>query len=282
MIAYAEVIGDPISHSKSPLIHNFWLAKLGIDAEYRATHVRPDQLATYFAQRRQDVNWRGCNVTIPHKETAAAMISVQLAGYPDFGAINVVVPRGGDLWSANTDVDGIVGTIKTFHDHAFNFGAVPKRSIAIVGAGGAARAAIYAVKNLPFAASWRILVRRPEQGKTLARQMEVSAQVVPIAAESLKGVDILINASPLGMVGKPPLDLDLDQMGSGIGQPLVFEMVYSPLETPLTMEARQREFAVIDGLDMLIGQASGAFHHFFGQKVPSELIDATRDKVLSA
>ncbi len=281
MTAYAEVIGDPISHSKSPLIHNFWLAKLNIDAEYRAMHVRPDALKDYFAQRRRDANWRGCNVTIPHKETAAAMISVQLAGYSDIGAVNVVVPRGGDLLSANTDVDGIVGTINSFHDQAFNFGKVPTRSIAIIGAGGAARAAIYGLKNLPFAASWRILVRRPEQGEALARQMGLTAQVMPIAAESLSGVDILINASPLGMVEKPALDLDLDQMGS-VGQPLVFEMVYSPLETPLTMAARQRGFHVIDGLDMLIGQASGAFHHFFGQGVPGDLIGATRDRVLSA
>jgi shikimate dehydrogenase len=282
MTAYAEVIGDPISHSKSPLIHNFWLEKLGIDAEYRAMHVHPGELPAYFAQRRADAAWRGCNVTIPHKETAAAMISVRLGGYPDFGAVNVVVPRSGDLLSANTDVEGIVGPINIFQERVFKFDIVPKRSIAIVGAGGAARAAIHGLQNLPFSVSWRILVRRPEQGEALVRQMGVAAQVMPIEAESLRGVDILINASPLGMIGNPTLDLDLEQLGSGIGQPLVFEMVYSPLETALTTEARHLGFAVIDGLDMLIGQASGAFYHFFGQQVPGDLISATRERVLSA
>ena len=85
---YAEVIGDPISHSKSPLIHNFWLGKLGIDAEYRACHVRPEELADYFAQRREDADWRGCNITVPHKEAATHCVEALLPGYEDIGAIN--------------------------------------------------------------------------------------------------------------------------------------------------------------------------------------------------
>jgi shikimate dehydrogenase len=276
---YAEVIGDPISHSKSPLIHNFWLEKLGIDAEYRACHVRPEELADYFEQKKSDSLWRGCNVTLPHKTAAAQIIANPLPGYPDFGAINLVVPRAGMLMGGNTDVEGVVGPITLFHDHAFNFAPVPPRCIAIIGAGGAARAATYGLNQLGIFKTWRFLVRRPDQALLLKDQVSGDAAVLPISPDSLAGVDVLINASPLGMLGKPPLDLPLGQMGSGTAQPLVFEMVYSPLQTGLTDAARKLDFAVIDGLDMLIGQAASAFEHFFGERVPKDLVRETRVEI---
>jgi predicted house-cleaning NTP pyrophosphatase (Maf/HAM1 superfamily) len=118
--AYAEVIGDPISHSKSPLIHGFWLEKLGIAADYRACHVPSQDLPAYLASRRADPHWRGCNVTIPHKALA-------------IGAVNTVVPLpGGGLGGTNTDVDGVadaVGDLRLDGRHAV-----------VIGAGGAARA----------------------------------------------------------------------------------------------------------------------------------------------
>ena len=281
---YAEVIGDPISHSKSPLIHNFWLGKLGIDAEYRARHVRPEGLADYFAQRRGDAAWRGCNITIPHKEKAATLIGKGnlLSGYDDFGAINLVVPRDGMIVGANTDVEGVVGPINLFHELAFNYASVPPRKIAIIGAGGAAKAAVFGLSQLNFQKSWRFLVRRPEQGEELRALANGSGEVYQISAESLEGIDILINASPLGMQGKPSLELPIDAMGSGQGQPLVFEMVYTPLATALTAAAIEHGFKVIDGLDMLIGQAVGAFHHLFDADVPKELVRSTREMVLKA
>ncbi len=280
---YAEVIGDPIAHSKSPLIHNFWLQKLGIDAEYRACHVKREALEDYFAQRRSDEDWRGCNVTIPHKETVATLIGNDniLPGYIDFGATNLVLPVDGDLMVANTDVAGVVGPINLFHDHAFQYQPVPPRTIAVIGGGGAAKAAVFGLSQLQFEKSWRFLVRRPEQGAELAALAHGPSEVAVISAEALAGIDILINASPLGMHGKPPLELALDRMGGTTGQPLVFEMVYSPLDTRLTSDARMRQFAVIDGLDMLIGQAVSAFHHLFRQRVPRELIQGTRAMVLN-
>jgi shikimate dehydrogenase len=281
---YAEVIGDPIAHSKSPLIHNFWLGKLGIDAEYSTCHVPPEGLADYFARRCADAAWRGCNVTIPHKEAVAALIGKNnlLPGYLDFGAVNLVVPVNGVLMAANTDVMGVVGPINSFHDHMFNHGPVPPRKIAVIGGGGAAKAAVFGLSQLGFRKSWRFLVRRPEQGAELAALANGPAEVLPINPDSIVGADILINASPLGMVGRPSLDLPLGNMGSGTGQPLVFEMVYSPLETSLTAVAREHEFAVIDGLDMLIGQAVGAFQHLFDADVPKELVHATREMVLAS
>jgi shikimate dehydrogenase len=267
---YAEVIGDPISHSKSPAIHNFWLAKLGMDAEYRACHVRPEKLADYFAARLQDSTWRGCNITIPHKETSARFVHGLLAGYPDIGAINVAVPKNGVLFGANTDVAGVVGPINSFHEQIFNFGDVPKRRIAIVGAGGAARAAVHGLKMLRFLKEWRFLVRRKEQGEELAAECGSVAEVLPIVGSSLSGVDILINASPLGMQGKPALRLSLEEMGSGTGTPVVFDMVYVPLETELLRAARTLGMTTIDGLAMLVGQADAAFFHFFGKHAPRQ------------
>ena len=267
---YAEVIGDPIAHSKSPLIHNFWLQKLGIDAEYRATHVRADELEDYFARRRGDAEWLGCNITIPHKESVATLIPNLLGGYDDFGALNLVVRRPQGLFGANTDVEGVVGPLNAFHDHAFDYGPVPKRTIAVIGAGGAARAALFGLKRMAFAKAFRILVRRPEQGHALSQQLGLSAEIMPITDESLAGVDILINASPLGMVGQPALELGLDCMGGGTSQPLLFEMVYAPLETQLVSAARSLSFEVIDGLGMLVGQASSAFELLFGQSPPRE------------
>ena len=143
---YAEVIGDPIAHSKSPLIHNFWLGKLGIDAEYHRKHIQKEDLADYFAQRRKDAKeggkgaWRGCNVTVPHKEAALRLADIGLPGYPNIGAANIIVPRDGGLHWANSDMDGVAGVLNEYHGQMIErAGAVRERkfSIGIIGAGGA-------------------------------------------------------------------------------------------------------------------------------------------------
>ena len=265
---YAEVIGDPISHSKSPLIHNFWLQKLGIDAEYRACHVRPEELADYFTKRRQDKNWRGCNITLPHKEAATQFNDSMLAGYPDIGAINLLVARDGMLCGGNTDCDGVAGAINNFHEGAFNKGQVPPRKVGIIGAGGAARAAVAALKALGWVGEWRIAVRNPERGEALQRSFDLAGSAVAITDEALAGLDIVINASTMGMGEQGDSALTLSSLGDGSSQPLLFEMVYFPLETGLIRAARKQGHAVIDGLDMLVTQASGAFAHLFGQSPP--------------
>ena len=109
---YAEVIGDPIAQSKSPLIHNFWLGKLGIDAEYRACHVRAEQLEDYFTRRREDAEWRGCNVTIPHK--VEVLNFVDRADTDLLAAANTVAPRDGGLVAWNTDVFGLLEPLAEF------------------------------------------------------------------------------------------------------------------------------------------------------------------------
>ncbi|MEK6636623.1 MAG: shikimate dehydrogenase [Pseudomonadota bacterium] len=270
--AYAEVIGDPIAHSKSPLIHNFWLEKLGIDAEYHACHVRPDQLADYFANRRQDPDWRGCNVTIPHKQVAAAAVDGLLPGTLEIGAINTVIKWNDQLVGANTDIVGITQPLDILMTRLFGGSLLPQQNVAIIGAGGAACAAVAAVGSRFPAWLIRILARRPEQALTIG----IVADIWPIDDTALEGVTVLINASPLGMVGKDPLNLSLEAMRGSQTPKIIFDMVYAPLETPLLAKGQSEGFSTIDGLQMLVAQAAEAFELFFGVPAPRDHDDELR------
>lgn len=270
--AYAEVIGDPIAHSKSPLIHNFWLEKLGIQAEYRACHVRPAELADYLLKRRQDADWRGCNVTIPHKQSVAGLVDSLSPGTLDIGALNTIIRRDNQLVGANTDIAGVIGPLNNLLTALFGDTPPPLQTVAIIGAGGAARAAAAAIHaDFP---NWllRFLVRRPEQ----AQAIDIKADIRPIEDAALAGVSVLINASPLGMADKPPLTLSLGAMAATEDPKIVFDMVYAPLETPLLAAARREGFTTIDGLNMLVGQAADTFKLFFDQPTPRDHDDELR------
>jgi shikimate dehydrogenase len=269
---YAEVIGDPIAHSKSPLIHNFWLNKLGIDAEYRSAHVCAAELSDYLAKRRQDRDWRGCNVTIPHKEAVIAYIDSLLPGAMQIGAINTVISSEGQLFGANTDIAGIIGPLNAF----FGYSPPPHQRVAIIGAGGAARAAAAALTS--YFPNWpiRFLARRFEQAEAIAHMLEITPDIRPIEDTALLGVTLLINASPLGMIGKTELNLSLAAIQESENPKIIFDMVYAPLETPLLAEARRKAFAALDGLQMLVSQAAEAFELLFRQAAPREYDDELR------
>lgn len=269
---YAEVIGDPIAHSKSPLIQNFWLQKRGIDGEYRACHVRPVELPDYFTNRRKDPKWRGCNVTIPHKETVTDYIDHLWPDTLEIGAINTVIKRENQLFGANTDIAGVVQPINILLTALFGSAAVPEQRVAIIGAGGAARAAAAAIRSRFPDWPISILARRPEQ----AQMIDSKADIRPIEDVALTDVTVLINASPLGMIEKPPLNLSLAAMWGGEIQKIIFDMVYAPLETSLLGEARREGFATIDGLQMLVAQAAEAFELFFGVPAPRDHDDELR------
>ena len=272
-IPYAEVIGDPIVQSKSPAIHNFWLSKLGIQGEYRACHVTPGELETYFARRRGDPDWRGCNITMPHKQTAMAWLDAIDPQAKRIGAVNTVV-RGADgrLTGYNTDAPGFLEPLRHLlgRQHLF-------RMARILGAGGAARAIVAALADEGFtlvlaardpAKARALLDELAPKGEHHAVDLAHFAPETDFAFDDRQGLlDLIVNASPLGMAGQPPLAFDFSHAPPGS---VVYDIVTHPLNTPLMVEARERGFSTVDGLAMLIGQAAVAFEKFFGAPAPRE------------
>jgi shikimate dehydrogenase len=260
---FAEVIGDPISHSKSPAIHGFWLEALGIEADYRAAHVKPDGLAAYFDSRRADPAWRGCNITIPHKQAALDFVTDPGGVRESIGAINTVIRDGDALIGTNTDAGGFYAPIAGLD--------LEGRQAVVIGAGGAARAVLFAL--------WRLGI-----GKVTIQNRNVLKAAALLSSFGLKGdakalgsalppAALVVNTSSLGMNGYPPLDIDLSPLPDDA---VVYDIVYAPLETDLLAQARDRELHTVDGLDMLIGQAALAFELFFGAEPPRDRDDELR------
>ena len=274
---YAEVIGDPIAQSKSPAIHSYWLEKAGIDAEYRACHVTAEGLVEYLAQRRADPSWRGCNVTMPHKQAIVPLLDALEIGAELVGAVNTVTRRrSGALSGSNTDGAGFLEPLAD--DLAGNH---LLRMARIVGTGGAARAIVAALaeRNVVIVLAGRdpdkaraLLDELDPQGEHHAIDLAHFAAPTDFAFDDRAGCfDLVVNASPLGMAGQPPLQLDLSHVPPGS---IVYDIVTHPLDTPLLQAARAAGFRTIDGLSMLIGQAAVAFQKFFGQAPPREDGDA--------
>jgi shikimate dehydrogenase len=268
MTTYAEVIGDPISHSKSPLIHGFWLKKLGIVADYRAQHVQAADLQTYFAERAADSNWRGCNVTIPHKQAALDYVEDPGGVRESIGAANTIFRnRDGALQATNTDAAGFFAPISDT-----DWVGAP---VAVIGAGGAARAILFALAQADVG-EVTVLARSPLKAAALLSHFGLKGKIVPMDAR-LPPVALLVNSSPLGMSGQQPLEIDLSPLPEDA---IVYDIVYTPLETGLLKAARERDLDIIDGLDMLIGQAALAFELFFGQAPPDNCEDELRALLL--
>ena len=270
---YAEVIGDPIAHSKSPLIHSFWLGKLGMDAEYRASHVTRNQLTDYLRSRNADEYWRGCNVTIPHKRAVLPLLDMIDPSASVIGAVNTITVRDGYLHGYNTDAPGFMEPIAPMLESSPTY-----RFASLIGSGGAALAVGRALHDVgftlihynrdPLAASARLgdLVRDKDLNCDIRSLCEYDGAMHDFK-EGPDRFDLLVNATSLGMVGQPPLEIDLSSWPS---QMVVYDIVYSPLETPLLAAARARGLRTIDGLQMLVGQAAAAFELFFGQPAPRQ------------
>lgn len=255
---YADVIGDPIAHSKSPIIHRFWLDALQLDGEYRACHVTPDGLAAYFSERTADPNWRGCNVTLPHKQAVFDHVADPGGVRTTIGAANTVF-RGEDgaFLCTNTDAAGFYAPLD-----GLDLTGLP---VVVIGAGGAARAVLFALAKLGVGPV-TVLNRNVLKAAALLSSFGLKGQTLSLSAP-LPAAALVVNASALGMTGQPPLDLDLDPLPADA---IVYDVVYAPLETPLLAAARARELDTIDGLDMLIGQAALAFELFFGAAPPRD------------
>jgi shikimate dehydrogenase len=261
---YAEVIGDPIAQSKSPLIHRFWLEKLGLEGDYQRRHVPPDGLAGYLATAREDTDWRGCNVTIPHKIAMMDLVDDPGGLRASIGAMNTIF-RGdsGALVGTNTDAAGFVAPIADVD--------LAGRSVAVIGSGGAARAILFALAQVG-AGPVTLLARSALKGAALLSHFGLKGAVRPLATP-LPAAALLVNASPLGMAGQPPHDIDLAPLPDDA---IVYDIVYAPLETRLLASAEARGLETVDGLDMLVGQAALAFEIFFHAAPPREHDDELR------
>jgi shikimate dehydrogenase len=264
---YAEVIGDPIAQSKSPLIHAFWLEQLGIDADYRREHVIADELAVYLGDRRRDQSWRGCNVTMPHKRSVIPLLDVIDPLAFRTGAVNTVVRNeAGALAGYNTDVPGF---LEPLAGRGFE-------TVTVIGAGGAASAVLAALAHVGV--QWVSLQNRSrDNAEALLAQFDLPGQAYGLG-EQVPCADLLVNTSALGMTGQPPLPHVLDDVADN---GVVYDIVTSPIDTALLREARARGFATIDGLFMLIGQADRAFAHFFERKAPREFDCELRHRILA-
>ncbi len=262
---YAEVIGDPIIQSKSPAIHGFWLAKLGIDAEYRACHVKPEDLATYFAARLAEPDWRGCNITMPHKQAAIPLLDRIDPAAGSIGAVNTVVPDAGGLAAYNTDEPGFLEPL----------GDTRIARACVIGAGGAARAILIALAGRGVG-SIVLQNRSIDKAQALLDEFGIAGEVVALGGEA--GVfDLLVNTSSLGMAGHPPLpEVEHGVVPGGT----VYDIVTTPLDTDLLKRARARGLHTIDGLAMLIGQAAVAFEKFFGRPAPRQFDAELRALIL--
>jgi shikimate dehydrogenase len=279
---YAEVIGDPIAQSKSPAIHNHWLGKAGIAGEYRACHVRAEGLADYLAARRGDPGWRGCNVTMPHKQAVIPLLDRLDPLAARIGAVNTIVPEGGALVGYNTDAGGFLEPLRPQLDRRHLF-----RMARVLGTGGAARAivAALAAENVVIVLAGRdpgkaraLLDELDPAGEHHAVDLAHFAEPTDFAFDDREGCfDLVVNASPLGMAGQPSLALDLSHVPPGS---IVYDIVTNPLDTPLLQAARKAGFRTVDGLSMLIGQAALAFERFFGAPPPRDPGDADlRDRL---
>jgi shikimate dehydrogenase len=260
---FAEVIGDPIAQSKSPVIHKYWLDRLGIAGDYVRTRVAPDELASFLDGRRPDLDWRGCNVTIPHKQAIILLLDRLDVGAESIGAVNCVVPEDGALVGYNTDVDGVAAALDSTE--------LRGRKVALIGAGGAARAVVayLASRGVGRVA---LVVRNPERAealRTLDPGVDMHVLGFDDAELAFGDAAAIINASPLGMAGADPMPRSLlDAVRSHAAGATMFDLVTTPAETEFFTAGSAGGGHCVDGLTMLVGQAARAFALFFGAPAP--------------
>jgi shikimate dehydrogenase len=260
----ACLIGWPAAHSRSPLIHHYWLRTLGVAGGYSIEAVPPEGFAD-FVQRLPAHGFIGANVTIPHKERALAL------SHPDararaVGAANTLWVDGGELRSTNTDVEGFVNNLD-----ACAPGWDKAGEALVLGAGGSARAVVFGLIERGITCV-HLANRTSARAQALADQF--GAAVHPTTWDQIGSLlpraTLLVNTTSLGMTGQPALDIDV---GGLPPEAVVADLVYVPLETPLLAAAKARELKTADGLGMLLHQAVRGFELWFGQrpKVTSDL-----------
>lgn len=259
MRPWAEVIGQPIGHSLSPAIHRYWLDATGIEGAYKGTAVATPDLRSYLSDRRADTSWRGCNVTAPLKEAVLRQLDELDDAATAIGAVNCVHRDGSRLIGTNTDVDGIGEALAGL--------PIRGEAVAVIGAGGAARAAVHWLRHHSVG-TITLVVRRPDAAQALG--LEAAVYGVGGARRAFASASLIINATPLGLHGGEAMPAPLLDAVAEASAGAAFDMVYLPLETPFLRAAAASGARSVDGLTMLIGQARRSFALFFGADAPLE------------
>lgn len=268
-IKKAGVVGFPVAHSLSPRLHGFWLEKYDIAGEYKHYEVRPEELPKFIDKLRSDKDFVGVNLTIPHKEAVMGLLDEVDELAKEIGAVNTINNNNGILTGKNTDAYGFAENIRNY---------VTRTNKAVVlGAGGAAKAVVFALKELGFK---HIVIanRSQERAEELTSVVSYPLSVADWKKrnEILKDANILINTTSLGMTGKEPLEIDLSLLPITA---LVTDIVYNPLITSLLVKASERGNPTVDGLGMLLHQAVPAFEVWFG--INPEVTEELRQYVLA-
>ena len=270
----AFVTGYPIKHSRSPLIHRHWLKRFGIAGSYEALEIAPDNFATFLSDLKTGANagFVGGNVTIPHKESA-----YRLADRPDeiaqeMGAANTIWLEGGLIHATNTDGYGFVSNLDACHAGWDKIGKA-----VVLGAGGASRAVIQALRNRGYQ-DIHVVNRTVDRARELKDRFGKCVHAHPFDAlqEVMSGCGLFVNTTSLGMDGHGAPEIDFSKLSAGA---VVTDIVYVPLQTPILAMAERQGFATVDGLGMLLHQAKPGFQKWFGPM--PEVDDELRQLVIA-
>ena len=269
----AGVMGWPVAHTRSPAIHNHWIARHGLKGAYVQLPVHPDRLEAALLGLPA-LGFAGCNVTVPHKVSAMHFMDELHPTAQRVAAINtIVVQPDGSLLGMNNDGAGYVQSLRDA-DPTWRGDAGPAL---VLGAGGAARAIVVALldEGVP---ELRITNRTLERAQALAEAFGERVKVVPWAQrnDAMAGVSLLVNTTTQGMHGQPPLDVALDALPAAA---MVSDAIYIPMETPLLAQARLRGHRTVNGLGMLLNQARPAFKAWYG--VMPEITPELRAAILA-
>lgn len=264
------IIGHPVAHSRSPLIHGHWLAEYGLAGSYERVDVPPAEAAAFIARLRAG-EFVGGNVTVPNKEVVLPLLDEVSETAQAMGAANTLWMENGRLHGDNTDAYGFLAHL----DACVPGWAERTRTALVLGAGGAARAVIHGLAERGVG---RILLvnRSSERAVELAEAFPkvVEARAWQDVAELVGESELIVNTTSLGMHGQPPLEIDLSRLRPGT---IVDDIVYVPLETPLLAQARRQGGIPVDGLGMLLHQAVPGFERWFG--VRPQVTDGLRAKL---
>lgn len=260
----AFVTGYPIKHSRSPLIHSHWLKSMDIAGTYRAHAVEPGHFAQFIASLRDgESGYVGGNVTIPHKESAYQFSDQRSDIAEELGAANTLWVEDGKVFATNTDGEGFLANLD---DRAAGWDKVAARGLSavVLGAGGAARAIIQALRDRGFS---NIDVVNRTHARALEMRHRFGEKVRPHSMEALpevmQGAGFFVNTTSLGMDGEPAPEIDFTVLAEDA---FVTDIVYVPLITPILSQARQQGRPVVDGLGMLLHQAVPGFEKWFGRR----------------